>query len=209
LAFTIPPAEQVLELGKNRSATMSRPPRQLVLPLSCRRTLPKVWSERLRANRFEAALGYHAHTRDTFEAARTRLSYGERLRRVRRRGEARRQLADALAVFDRLGATPWSRRALAELGVSGEAVGRRDPSLRHRLTPQELQIALVLAQGQTTKEAAATLFLSPKTVEYHLRNAYDKLEVHSREELRAVIGPPPPERLSAGPGTGPLEAGAS
>src|SRR5579884_4248317 len=66
LAFTIPPAEQVLELGKNRSATMSRPPRQLVLPLSCRRTLPKVWSERLRANRFEAALGYHAHTRDTF-----------------------------------------------------------------------------------------------------------------------------------------------
>ncbi len=138
---------------------------------------------------FEAALAHHDCTRDSFEAARTRLSYGERLRRARRRGEARRQLAEALAVFDRLGATPWSRRALAELGVGGEVAGRRDQAVRHRLTPQELQVALVLARGQTTREAAARLFLSPKTVEYHLRNVYDKLEIHSRQELRAVIGP--------------------
>jgi DNA-binding CsgD family transcriptional regulator len=62
--------------------------------------------------------------------------------------------------------------------------------VRHRLTPQEVQIALALAQGQTTREAAAKLFLSPKTVDYHLRNVYDKLEIHSREELRAIMGGP-------------------
>jgi DNA-binding NarL/FixJ family response regulator len=140
------------------------------------------------AAHFEAALAHLARTHDTFETARTRLSYGERLRRARRRGEARRQLAAALEVFDRLGATPWSQRALAELGAGGEVVGRRDESVRHRLTPQEVQIALALAQGQTIREAAAKLYLSPKTVEYHLRNVYGKLEIRSREELRAVMG---------------------
>ena len=65
--------------------------------------------------------------------------------------------------------------------------GRRDESVRHRLTPQELQIALALAQGRTTREAAAKLFLSPKTVEYHLRNVYDKFEVRSREALRQIM----------------------
>jgi DNA-binding CsgD family transcriptional regulator len=141
------------------------------------------------ASHFEAALAYHARTRDSFEAARTRLSYGARLRRVRRRGDARRQLAEALRAFDQLGAAPWSRLALAELGAGGDVVGRRDETVRHRLTPQELQVAFTLAQGYTTKEAAARLFLSAKTVEYHLRNVYDKLEIHSREELRAVMGP--------------------
>jgi DNA-binding CsgD family transcriptional regulator len=142
------------------------------------------------AAHFEMALAHLARTRDTFETARTRLSYGERLRRARRRGEARRQLAEALEVFDRLGATPWSQRALTELGAGAEVTGRRDESIRHRLTPQEVQIALALAQGQTNREAAAKLFLSPKTVEYHLRNVYDKLEIRSREELRAIMGGP-------------------
>lgn len=136
---------------------------------------------------FEAALAHHARTRDTFDTARTNLCYGERLRRARRPGDARRHLADALAAFDRLGATPWSQRALTELGASGAAGGRRDESVRHRLTPQELQIALALAQGRTTREAAAKLFLSPKTVEYHLRNVYDKLEIRSREALREMM----------------------
>jgi DNA-binding CsgD family transcriptional regulator len=76
------------------------------------------------------------------------------------------------------------------LGAGGDVAGRRDESARHRLTPQEVQIALALAQGQTTREAAAKLFLSPKTVEYHLRNVYDKLEIHSRDELRAIMGGP-------------------
>ena len=60
----------------------------------------------------------------------------------------------------------------------------------HRLTPQELQVAIALAEGSTTREAAAKLFLSPKTVEYHLRHVYDKLDIHSRTELRAVLGGP-------------------
>jgi DNA-binding CsgD family transcriptional regulator len=152
------------------------------------RALGLVAPEDVFAGHFEAALAYHARTRDTFEGARTNLSYGERLRRARRPGEARRHLADALAAFDRLGATPWSQRTLAELGASGGAGGRRDESVRHRLTPQELQIAIALAQGRTTREAAAKLFLSPKTVEYHLRNVYDKLEIRSRDRLREVMG---------------------
>jgi DNA-binding CsgD family transcriptional regulator len=152
------------------------------------RALGLVAPEDVFAAHFEAALAHHARTRDTFDTARTKLSYGERLRRARRPGEARRHLADALAAFDRLGASPWSQRALAELGASGAAGGRRDESVRHRLTPQELQIALALAQGRTTREAAAKLFLSPKTVEYHLRNVYDKLEIRSRDELRDIMG---------------------
>ena len=62
---------------------------------------------------------------------------------------------------------------------------RRDPSTLGELTPQELQVALVLAEGRTTREAAAALFLSPKTIEYHLRHVYQKLEIGSREELAA------------------------
>jgi DNA-binding CsgD family transcriptional regulator len=151
------------------------------------RALGLVAPEDLFAAHFDAALVHHARTRDTFDTARTNLCYGARLRRARRPGDARRHLADALTAFDRLGATPWSRRTLAVLGASGARGGRRDESVRHRLTPQELQIALALAQGRTTREAAAKLFLSPKTVEYHLRNVYDKLEIRSREALRQVM----------------------
>ncbi len=74
-------------------------------------------------------------------------------------------------------------RARAELAATGETVRRRDPSTLDELTPQELQIALLLAGGKTTREAAAALFLSPKTIEYHLRHVYMKLGIHSREEL--------------------------
>jgi len=138
---------------------------------------------------YQAALNHHARTKDSFEAGRTRLSYGERLRRARRRRDARRQLAAALETFSRLGASPWAGRALAEMAAAGDAGGRNDPAIRHRLTPQELQIAIALAEGRTTREAAAKLYLSPKTVEYHLRNVYDKLEIRSREELRSIMEP--------------------
>jgi DNA-binding NarL/FixJ family response regulator len=73
------------------------------------------------------------------------------------------------------------------LGAGGDVAGRRDESVRHRLTPQEVQIALALAQGQTTREAAAKLFLSPKTVEWNLSKVYKKLAVHSRTELAAKL----------------------
>jgi DNA-binding CsgD family transcriptional regulator len=82
-----------------------------------------------------------------------------------------------------LGAKPWSNLARAELEATGETVRKRDASLRDQLTPQELQIALLLARGRTTREAAAAMFLSPKTIEYHLRNVYRKLDVRSRAEL--------------------------
>ena len=139
------------------------------------------------AEEFEAALRHHESTPDVFEKARTRLYYGERLRRTRRRVDARKQLRAALKFFDQLGATAWSERALAELEASGETARVRDDRYRQQLTPQELQVALILADGSTTREAAAKLYLSPKTVEYHLRHVYDKLEIRTRDDLRAAL----------------------
>ena len=132
---------------------------------------------------FERALIHHAQTPDAFEQARTRLAYGERLRRGRNRIRAREQLSAAAQTFEHLDARPWLDRAATEFAATGETLRRRDPSTVDELTSQELQIALLLASGKTTRETAASLFLSPKTVEYHLRHAYQKLDIHSREEL--------------------------
>jgi class 3 adenylate cyclase/tetratricopeptide (TPR) repeat protein len=136
---------------------------------------------------YETALRHHRDTPDVFEQARTQLYYGERLRRSRRRVDARRHLREALNAFDHLGAAPWAQRAMQELHASGETARVRDDSSRQQLTPQELQVAMTLAEGATTREAAARLYLSPKTVEYHLRHVYDKFEIRSREELRKVV----------------------
>ena len=136
---------------------------------------------------FEEALDLHRQTQDSFETARTDLAYGERLRRTGRRVDAREHLRPALASFDRLGAACWAQRAAAELTATGETVQRLDVGWRAALTPQELQVGLLLAEGSTTREAAAALFLSPKTVEYHLRKVYTKLEIHSREELASAL----------------------
>ena len=132
---------------------------------------------------FAEALAAHALTETPFELARTRLCYGERLRRARRRVEAREQLASALETFERLGAEPWSERARRELRATGARARRRSAETRDDLTPHELQIALVIAEGVTNREAAARLFLSPKTVESHLSNVYRKLGVRTRTEL--------------------------
>lgn len=132
---------------------------------------------------FEAALSHHAAAPEPFETARTRLLYGERLRRMRRRVDCREHLRAALDEFERLGARRWSDVALAELDASGLAVRRRETGPVVDLTARELQIALLLADGLTTREAAAALFLSPKTVEHHLRHVYTKLDIGSRAEL--------------------------
>ena len=124
---------------------------------------------------FSIALEHHARAPDRFDEARTRLSHGERLRRARRRAQARPQLRAALDAFEAAGRRPRADRARAELAATGETARRRDASTADRLTPQELQIAMTLAEGHTTREAATKLFLSPKTVEYHLRNVYRKL----------------------------------
>jgi len=136
---------------------------------------------------FEEALALHERTRDAFAAGATRLAYGARLRRARRRSEAREQLRAAVELFDGLGARPWTEAAAAELAATGERARRRSAATRDDLTPQELQVALLLAEGSTTREAAAALFLSPKTIEYHLRNTYRKLGVNSREQLAGAL----------------------
>jgi DNA-binding NarL/FixJ family response regulator len=127
-------------------------------------------------------MALHARTEMPFERARTELCYGERLRRARRRAEARDQLHAALETFQRLGAEPWADRARNELRATGETV-RRDPSASDELTLQELQVALKVAEGATNREAAAAMFLSPKTIEAHLSRIYSKLGVRSRTEL--------------------------
>jgi len=132
---------------------------------------------------FDRALAYHARTLDSFELARTQLSHGSRLRRARRRVNARPPLRSALATFEALGAAPWADQAAVELHATGETTHRRSGTALDELTPQELQVAQMLAGGRTTREAAAALFLSPKTVEYHLRHVYMKLGISSRAEL--------------------------
>jgi DNA-binding CsgD family transcriptional regulator len=136
---------------------------------------------------FDQAIRQHAQTLDAFETGRTRLAYGERLRRARNRVLAREQLRAALDIFEHLGAGPWADRASAELAATGETRRRRGPATIDELTPQELQIALALASGRTTRETAASLFLSPKTVEYHLRHVYQKFGIHSRDELAQAL----------------------
>jgi DNA-binding CsgD family transcriptional regulator len=140
---------------------------------------------------FEQALELHERTPDGFETGRTRLAYGARLRRARKRVRAREELRAALAIFDTLGAQPWAEQARAELAATGETARRRDTSTLDELTPQERQIARLLAQGKTTREAAAAVFLSPKTIEYHLRHVYRKLGIGSREELVAKLSGEP------------------
>jgi DNA-binding NarL/FixJ family response regulator len=122
-----------------------------------------------------------------FEAARTRLCWGERLRRARRRGDAREPLRAALAAFERAGAAPWADRARDELRAAGEAVSRGAASIADELTPHELRIAMLVAEGRTNPEVAAELFNSRKTVEHHLSQIYRKLGVRSRTELARLI----------------------
>ncbi|MEV6281804.1 AAA family ATPase [Kribbella sp. NPDC051770] len=130
-----------------------------------------------------SALRLHGQTPDLFETARTHLVYGSWLRRARRRVDARVQLRLAVEMFDHLGAGTWADQAAGELKATGETARRREHSSADDLTPQERQVAQLLADGHSTREAAAKLFLSPKTVEYHLRKVYTKLGIHSRTEL--------------------------
>jgi DNA-binding CsgD family transcriptional regulator len=142
---------------------------------------------------FEQALRLHEQTPDEFETARTRLAFGERLRRARNRVLAREQLRAAADTFERLDAGPWADRARAELAATGETRRRGEPNTIDELTPQELQIALLLTAGKTTRETATALFLSPKTVEYHLGHVYQKLGVHSRDRLGEMLAMQAPE----------------
>jgi DNA-binding CsgD family transcriptional regulator len=118
-----------------------------------------------------------------FERARSELAFGEFLRRTRRRREAREHLSAALHGFDSLGAAAWAERARVELRASGQTARRREPSTRDDLTAQELQIARLVAEGLSNRDVAAQLFLSPRTIDFHLRNVFRKLGISSRMQL--------------------------
>ena len=131
---------------------------------------------------FAQALRWHEQTPMPLETARTRLCFGERLREGKRLGEAREMLRAALDAFEALGASRWADHARSALEASGEhRRARVDPA--SDLTPQELQIAMLVVDGLSNRDAASTLFISPKTVEVHLTHIYRKLGVHSRTQL--------------------------
>ena len=144
---------------------------------------------------FETALSHHEHDGQPFEKARTQLAYGERLRRDRRRADAREQLGEALDVFERLGARRGPTRTRVELRATGGTAAEADAAQKdavaaaglEELTAHELQIARLVAYGMTNREVAAKLFLSPKTIEYHLSQIYRKLDLRSRTQLASLM----------------------
>ena len=135
---------------------------------------------------FSLSLGTEPGQDRPFERARTHLAYGEFLRRSRRRVDAREQLRTALQTFQDLGAEPWLQRAELELRASGETARKRDATTSVALTAQERQIAASVAQGLSNREVAAELFLSPRTIDFHLRNVFAKTGITSRSELARI-----------------------
>jgi DNA-binding CsgD family transcriptional regulator len=176
-AGEIEAARAALE-GLERWAAEARTAESRALRLRCRGLLDGD------AEDFEEALRLH---REPFEGARTAMLYGERLRRAQLPGKARGHLRAALETFQRVGAEPWARRALAELRAAGEAAERPASDVWAALTPQELRIARLVAEGASSKEVAVRLFLSPRTVEYHLYKIYPKLGITSRTELARLL----------------------
>jgi len=152
--------------------------------LHCRALLSD--DERSVERLFLGALDAHAVAGRPFEHARTELAYGEFLRRARRRVEAREHLHAALDRFEALGATLWAERARVELRASGQTARKREAGTRDELTPQEVQIARFVAEGLTNREVAAQLFLSPRTIDFHLRNVFRKLGISSRTALARI-----------------------
>lgn len=182
----VPRATEVLEVFEQQARTTGRVS-ALAAVARCRGSLaPDEGVD----DAFADALALHDRVPTPFERARTELAWGERLRRSGRRTEARDRLNGALQVFERLGAAAWAERARGELRASGQSVLTPEQREEDALTPQELQVAAIVAGGATNREAAAALFLSVKTIEFHLGHIYRKLGIRSRSELARVIDAP-------------------
>jgi ATP/maltotriose-dependent transcriptional regulator MalT len=159
-------------------------------------------SRALLADGEEAERSYHEaidHLRRTQlrpNLARARLLYGEWLRRTNRRVDARGELRAAHQLFESIGMEAFAERARTELHATGERVRRRTAESHDGLTPQERQIAQLARNGLSNPEIGAQLFLSPRTVEWHLRNVFGKLGVRSRRELRGVLSSRDPQPTS-------------
>jgi DNA-binding CsgD family transcriptional regulator len=143
-------------------------------------------AERLHREAIEA-LG---QSRMAAHLARARLCYGEWLRRENRRVDAREQLHQAYDVFAAMGAAGFANRARRELLAAGEKVRKRRDDTRDQLTPQEQQIARLARDGRTNPEIGAELYISHRTVEWHLRQVYTKLGISSRKGLRGALRSP-------------------
>ena len=138
-------------------------------------------------SRYRESIERLERSRAALELARSRLLYGEWLRRENRRTDARERLRDAHESFSQMGAQAFAERARRELLATGETARRITPDRRDALTPQEIQVARLARDGHTNPEIGAQLFVSPRTVEYHLHKVFRKLDVSSRKELRAAL----------------------
>jgi len=140
------------------------------------------------------ALDRLGHTRIRIELARAQLLYGEWLRREGRRVDARARLRTAYEALAAMGAEAFADRARHELAATGETVRKRAAETRGELTAQEAHIARLAAAGHTSPEIAAALYLSPRTVDWHLRKIFTKLGVSNRRELRQLPSTSGPAR---------------
>lgn len=136
---------------------------------------------------YQEAISRLGRTRIAVQLARAHLVYGEWLRREKRRTDARAQLRTARDMLTAMGAEAFAQRAERELTATGERVRRRDTGPVVALTPQESQIARLASDGQSNPEIAAQLFLSPRTVEYHLHKIYAKLDITTRGQLARAL----------------------
>jgi DNA-binding CsgD family transcriptional regulator len=146
---------------------------------------------------YRGAISHLSRTRLRPELARAHLLYGEWLRRENRRLDARAQLRTAYQMLDAIGMEAFAERTRYELIATGEKVRKHSVEARDQLTPQEAQIARLAGDGHTNPEIAAQLFLSSRTVEWHLRKIFTKLGVSSRRELNVALAQPELTHLPA------------